>query len=286
MLLAVSSILASSGAPADATSARITEGGRNTWLAAFRRTAAVKSAHFDVTASIAISGHTTTLHISGEQTFHSATPRGRMVTTTERRPGLTDTYLLTDEAVFIKYGEGSGAALPGGAIWERIDLGRLRSIFHLKRPLLLLDGALGDADPAETLQLMSSAAVGRVRDIGANSAAGVPVTWYKGMVNLDSLLRREEGPLQRLVLHQSALHLTSPVVPVEIGVDRAGRVCEITETIGARRRAHGAVRKMIMHVSMHLSDFGQPVVVQAPPASEVYVTPISVLREAAATLGI
>ncbi len=144
--------------------------------------------------------------------------------------------------------------LPDGKTWVKVDL--QRSLKKLGVNLAKLGG--GESPTAALAQLRGSK---DAKKLGTETVDGVQTTHYRVKVNLDAALARAT-PKQRQAVQQllraareDGVDVTPTKVDVWIGDD--GLVRRLTEKLGT-----------VGTVTMTFSDYGAPVQIEAPPASE------------------
>ena len=145
--------------------------------------------------------------------------------------------------------------LPAGKEWVKLDLGRLAQ----QRGIDL--SSLASASPTPTSALEYLRGAGKVEKLGSDTVGGVSTTHYRVRVDLQRAAARSSGStrvsLQRVIQTTGVKSL-----PVQVWIDGKNYIRKVVYSQGS-----GGGRTV--KVSMELHDFGNPVTVKPPPASEV-----------------
>jgi hypothetical protein len=165
-------------------------------------------------------------------------------------PDVTYEARMVDGVVYMNIGSAlAGASLPDGMKpWIKVDpssVGVSRS---------QLDQSQNPADLLESLK-----GVADIREVGHDTVRGVDTTEYAGTVDLAKALDRAGSDVRSRL--QKALSAMETSVPVKVWVDDEG--------LPRRMQMDISVQGMSMSMTMEFYDYGTPVDVAAPPASEV-----------------
>lgn len=142
-----------------------------------------------------------------------------------------------------------------GKTWLKADVGKLAANAGVDLGRLLR--TVESQDPAKALQLLQS--VGTVSKSGTATLDGVDTTEYSGTIDVQKAAAAL-GPAESKLLAQSKV--TS--IPVEVWIGSDGLVRRMHTTLSAS--AHGM--QAVSDLTLSLSDFGTPVTITPPPASQ------------------
>lgn len=178
--------------------------------------------------------------------------------------GVTERYIAPK--AYIKLSSGIGPALPHGKTWIEVDSSRLPS------------GAASSLGPfgavagnPKSLLTSLTAIASSERKLGTSTIRGVPVTGYQ--LNIDPAKVEARIPsAQRKSVGQLAQGLGKGTLPVDVYVDGQNLLRRVQVAIGLPHSATGTLHLpagLRLTVTMDFYDFGVPVNVTAPPASQV-----------------
>ncbi len=165
-----------------------------------------------------------------------------------------------DETVYIRMP--LFAALFGASTaWISFDSGE-------SNPLNDLSGA-GQLDPGELLTMLT--ALDAIEETGAETVRGVETIHYSGVLDYDTLLQTlAAAEYQTLQAEHGASFFAGLNAPIELWVDDDGLVRRFTLTLDlAELGADVAAEIGLASVDVEFFDFGEPVLVNAPPPDEV-----------------
>ncbi len=139
----------------------------------------------------------------------------------------------------------------------------------------------GSVNPADVLGYLQG--VSQLTKVGTEAIQGVQTTHYRGTVSLDKLAGRLSGQAKSAYRQiEAKLHTTT--VPIELWVDSRGRAVQVrtqvpepatttTTASGASSTSRSSTTAPAtigtVTTTVDYSDFGVPVHVSAPPASQV-----------------
>ena len=225
--------------------------------AAVANTAATTS-RVTVSTTLSSPGMTTTITARGE--FDYAHPRGVL-----RMGGLAfggEEVRYLPPQLYVKFAHAPGAPFPKGKVWVEISLPSRAAGGAL--PFLPLGNV--NASPMDLLSALTAIA-SKVTDLGPATIRGVAVTHYRVSVDL-AKAEAHQRPRARAEFHSFASSLDSATLPVDVWVDGQARVSRIAISLPM---PHGSGMPAGFRVSEAVDyyDFGVPVQVSAPPASQV-----------------
>ena len=225
--------------------------------AAVANTAATTS-RVTVSTTMSSPGTKTTITATGE--FDYAHPRG-VLRMGGPAPGGEEVRYLPPR-LYVRLPDAPGAPFPRGKAWVGMSLPGHAADEGL--PFLPLGNV--DANPMDLLSALTAVA-SKVADLGPATIRGVAVTHYRVSVDLAEA-EAHQRPQARAEFHSFASSLGSATLPVDVWVDGQARVSRIAISLPM---PHGSGMPADFRVSAAVDyyDFGVPVQVSAPPASEV-----------------
>jgi hypothetical protein len=177
--------------------------------------------------------------------------------------------LLVDGHAYMKMPNAVLGGLLGGGKWfEMPNLGDANSALP----------GLGQSDPSQFLAYLEGVSAG-VKKVGSETIRGVDTTHYSASIDLRKAEARADVPES---LRDEMKHLfgdsngPAATVPADVWVDNDGlaRRIELQLDFGDLAPVDAEAGDLpTMTISMDLYDFGVPVHVEAPPASEVAELP-------------
>lgn len=226
--------------------------------AAVAHTAATTS-RVVVSTTMSSPGTTTTITATGE--FDYAHPRGVLRTGSGLGLGREEVRYLPPQ-LYVKFAKAAGAPFPKGKTW--VELSMPSQAAGGSVPFLPLSNV--NASPMDLLSTLTAIA-SKVTDLGPATIRGVAVTHYRVTVDL-AKAEAHQLPQARAEFHSFASSLGSATLPVDVWVDGQARVSRIAISFPM---PHGSGMPAGFRVSEAVDyyDFGVPVQVSAPPASEV-----------------
>ena len=225
--------------------------------AAVANTAATTS-RVAVSTTMSSPGMTTTITATGE--FDYAHPRG-VLRMGGLAPGGEEVRYLPPR-LYVKFAGAPGAPFPQGKAWVETSLPGQAADGSL--PFLPLGKV--DASPMDLLSALTAVA-GKVTDLGPATIRGVAVTHYRVSVDL-AKAGAHQRPQARAEFHSFASSLDSATLPVDVWVDGQARVSRIALSLPMPHRP-GMPAGFRVSEAVDYYDFGVPVQVSAPPASDV-----------------
>ena len=166
-----------------------------------------------------------------------------------------------DETVYIRmplFAALFGASTP----WISFDAGE-------SNPLSDLSGA-GQLDPGELLAMLT--ALDAIEETGAETLRGVETVRYSGVLDYDTLLQTlAAADYETLKAVHGASFFAGLNAPIDLWIDNAGFVRRFTLTIDLAGAGLSGIAAEIgvASVDVEFFDFGEPVLVTAPPPDEV-----------------
>jgi hypothetical protein len=242
--------------------------------AAFTKTSAVKSARVAVTYQVLSGTATSSSGINergtGSGVINFATNQADL--TVNEPTGQSTEERLISNVAYVKLPPALTTTIP-----------QLRGKTWLRQPLSPTDGgALGfgtsgssPSNPTSILQLVSKVS-DSVSKVGTASVRGTPTTQYRATVNFTKAAAKQGVPATQIQTLEKVLGTNT--FPVDVWIDAQGAARRLQfqfplpEVTGSASGQSGKITE-----TLDLFDFGIPVTVQTPPASQVGQLPASSL---------
>jgi len=220
--------------------------------------AALTKAADDKTVHIkgAISGSTVNAAMDGDEQFGNSVELSMNLAMS----GTTISEVLVDNSIYLKIPQLSSEL--GGKPWAKIELSKLGSLGSSVQALL--DSAK-NTDPSAQLQPLLAS--GDVHKVGTDTVDGVQADHYAGTVD----------PATAFDSSQAAKNLTPAQIAQIKSLMKDSGVTQETIDVWVASSTNLPVRETIdmttkngpVKVDLHLSDWGKPITVTAPPADQV-----------------
>lgn len=178
--------------------------------------------------------------------------------------GLTE--LFVPPKVYVKLSAAEGSSLPKGKTWFAVSDAMLGGAGPAATALGPFGAFGGSADPADLLTSLTGIA-GSVKKTGTSVIRGAAVTRYRVNIDPAKAAARLSAP-QRASFRQFAAALGSGAIPVDVWVDGQNLVRRIRVALHVPAGS-GLPAGARLTESTDFYDFGVPVRVAAPPASQV-----------------
>jgi hypothetical protein len=232
-------------------------------LTAAARGTAAGTARIAETTTMRLGGMTVSYTATGE--FDFAHARG----TLSMSAPIGMTMLFLPPKIYLKLPGGAGSSLPTGKTWVALDtkgIGEAAAVPGL--------GTFGATSPADLLTSLTAIS-GSVKKLGTGSVRGVAVTEYQVTINPRKAARAARLPAaQRAGYQQFAASLGRNAMTAEVWVDNANLVGQVTLSMRlpaaiAAGSGSNLGKNSRMTETTDFYDFGIPVHLSAPPASQV-----------------
>lgn len=219
-----------------------------------------QSLRISVTVAVKSSGMSMSFAIKGAFDF----ARSRGILTVPAPIGMTELYIAPK--AYIKYSgaSASGMPLPHGKSWIEVDTAKMPDSSGALGPL----SATGN--PRQLLTSLAGIA-GSERRLGTGTVRGVPATEYQ--LNLDAGKTAAKVPaIERAGVRKFFKSLGNGSLAVDVWVDGQNllRRIQLSLRIPGGGGLLGISGKPRVTVTMDFYDYGVPVNVSAPPASQVF----------------
>ena len=159
--------------------------------------------------------------------------------------------------MYMKLPPGSGAQLPLGKEWLKLDLGKLGKTQGLDLSQLL---QLDQSDPSQALDFLRGAN-GDFHEVGSEQIRGEATTHYKGTIDLQQVAN--EAPAELRSQYERLFELSQQkTVPMDVWIGDDGLVHKVAFTQEIPNGGSVAIEE-------EFYDFGTDEQVREPPADEV-----------------
>jgi hypothetical protein len=228
-----------------------------TLSAAVANTAATSS-RVAISTTMSSPGMTTTFTATGE--FDYAHGRGELQMGAGLVPGGVEIRYLPPQ-IYVRIADAAGMAVPSGKSWIEITLPS-----QADGSLPFLPPGDVNASPMDLLSALTAVA-SNVTSLGSDTIRGVAVTHYRVTVDL-AKAEAHLQPQARAGFHAFAGSLNATMLPVDVWVDGGTSVRRLAVTL-PMPGGSGMPAGLRLSEAVDFYDFGVPVLVSAPPASEV-----------------
>jgi hypothetical protein len=167
----------------------------------------------------------------------------------------------------------TGGAAPSGAQWIETEIPAAGAG----------SSPLANSNPSDALQMLQGHAT-NVKKVGTALLGGVPTAEYQADFPVPS--NGQKGPLAQYV------EMTGQTsVPADVWIDRSDRVRQMAmsvvishlpssmSTTPQQAQQAAAQLPISLHMTVDISNYGQPVTVTVPPSSEVRQVPFNQLEQ-------
>ena len=226
--------------------------------AAVANTAATSS-RVAISTTMSSPGMTTTFTAAGE--FDYAHGRGVLQMGAGLVPGGVEIRYLPPQIYVRIAGDAAGMPFPSGKSWIEIQLPS-----QADGSLPFLPPGDVNASPMDLLSALAAIA-SNVTDLGSDTIRGVAVTHYRVTVDL-AKAEAHLQPQARAEFHAFASSLNATTLPVDVWADGQASVRRLAVSL-PMPGGSGMPAGLRLSETVDFYDFGVPVEVSAPPASEV-----------------
>lgn len=226
-------------------------------------TAQSGSAEVGIAGSITAGGQT--LPISGNGVIDMKTNGGRLSLSMTLPGAGAQTFdeIVTGTTFYIRMPQ-LAAKLPGGKQWVKVDLRAAGKSLGIDFGKVM--GA-GRQNPADMLRFLE--AVGSSHVVGTERIRGAPTTHYSAAIDLEKAADSLGDKQTAAALKQMYGSSGATTMPVDVWIDRAGRVRR--EHVSLSMSA-GATGPAGIDMTLEFIRFGVPVDLTAPPSDQVLDT--------------
>lgn len=225
---------------------------------------AANTAHGTSRVTVTVTMHSPGMSLTFSQTgaFDYAHSRGFL-----RAGAAADVFsqeVFLPPHVYLKLSGDSGPPLPGGKSWIDVNLA------HSDSPGLTMPGGFPGARQTSPSDMLSSlfGISTRVTQVGSATVRGVQTVHYRVLISL-AKARSKVRPSARAGFAAFAKAYGRSALPAQVWVDEQRRVRRITITLAVPKSPDAPAGAAVTQ-TVEFYDFGIPVRVSAPPASEVF----------------
>jgi hypothetical protein len=220
-------------------------GGGNVLAAAYHATQSANSAKIALNSTTGVGGKT--VHVNGHGVAQFKPPKLDLHISAA---GHKTEERLLDKTAYVKTSQGK---------WLKVDLSKLV-------------GRQGAAQsPTETLSYLRGAS-DQVTKLGPKTIDGTKTTGYKATVDLDKVASKESSSQAKKGIQHLEKLTGSHTLPIKVWIDGKHRV--VREKINLQLHARG--KNITSATTVTFTDYGTPVHVTKPPASQITSVPASI----------
>lgn len=194
----------------------------------------------------------------------SMTPTG----STSGTPPMDDIELVgSGLKVYFRYPPEIAGSMPGKKPWAMIDMQALGESQGMDIGAMSQLG--GGNDPSQILQFLSGVS-GTVETVGEEEVRGVNTTHYRADIDLDKAAEQAPKELRdgvRMSVEAMKAQLGATSLPMDVWIGEDGYVHRMGMKI---ETGEDAPQRFTMDMTMEFYDFGSPVSITVPDASQVY----------------
>jgi hypothetical protein len=219
-------------------------------------TAAAGTAEFGIAGSVTAAGQKVPISGSGALDMRNAHMRMSMSFPMPQIGSLEMQEIFDGDAFYIRFPDALAKQIPGGKSWVKMDLDSLGKTSGVDVKQLM---QANQSNPADMIKALKG--VGSSRLVGTENIGGAVAKHYRGEIDLNKAAERI--PDQKAADNVKQMFKSSGLssFPVDVWIDRAGRV--------RRERFSFSAPEMAMDMTIEFTRFGVPVDTTAPPADQV-----------------
>jgi hypothetical protein len=229
--------------------------------AAATKTAAAGTSSVEMTMDMEVMGTSIQMVGTGENDLDAQQSHMTMESTAGDLPGMGEFEVVTDGAkVYMKTPDGFPGIAAGDKPWTMLDATDMGGgAFGFGQP---------SGDASQFLDYLKGVS-GDIETLGTEEVRGVNTTHYKAMMDFEKVLDEAASQKEEMeaTLDQLKSQLGTTEMPIEIWIGDDGLLRRMTISFSTDGEAGDPSMKMSMSIEMF--DFGKPVQIEIPPASEV-----------------
>jgi hypothetical protein len=179
--------------------------------------------------------------------------------------------LFVSPNLYIQLPAADKSQLPTGKTWLSLDL---NTVTEAKLGASLSQLSSSWQESTQLLSYLQSVSTSGITTVGPATIKGVPTTEYKATVDLTKAAD-QKSPAAQAALKSLEAQLNATTMPVQVWLDGQGRVRQVTNQLQVTTNAQSNGSTTVPAASGSVSttvdyyDFGTPVTVQPPLASQV-----------------
>ena len=219
-------------------------------------TTAAGTAEFGIAGHVSAAGQTIPINGNGAIDMRNQRLRMSMAFPVPGFGSLKTDALLDGQSIYMHMPEALAQRIPLGKSWLKIDLGALAQGNGIDLGSL---SRSSQGNPADMLQALK--AVGSSRKVGTENLDGVATTHYRATIDPKKALDRIPDKQSAGALKQMLSNSGVSAIPIDVWVDRAGRV----RRESMKFSGNGAA----MDMTISFTRFGVPVDTTPPAPDQV-----------------
>jgi hypothetical protein len=238
--------------------------------AAYSQTVDAKTAKVTITESVTQSNSLPLRSsVSGQGSLDFNSGNGAL-TFSSPTGGSVSARLISPE-IYIQLPAADKAQLPAGKTWLSINL---NTVTEAKLGASLAQLSSSSQGPNQLLSYLQSVSTSGITTVGPATIKGVATTEYKATVDLTKAAD-QKSPAAQAAIKSLEAQVNATTLPVQVWLDGQGRVRQVSEQLQVSTISQSSGGTTIPAASGSISttvdyfDFGTPVSVQPPPASQV-----------------
>lgn len=171
--------------------------------------------------------------------------------------------VFADLIVYMKFPMMS-ELVPGSKAWISMDLQKMGEEAGMDFGSLMQSGG---NDPSQMLEWLRGVS-GDIEVVGEEEVRGAPATHYRGTIDLKKVLHHMAGEMRSQMessIDEMTETLGASTFPIDVWIDGEGRVVRMVQSFDFEK---GTAAGAFMTMTMDFFDFGTPVDIKVPPASQ------------------
>jgi hypothetical protein len=179
--------------------------------------------------------------------------------------------LFVSPNLYIQLPAADKAQLPTGKTWISLNL---NTVTEAKLGASLAQLSNSSQESTQLLSYLQSVSTSGITTVGPAAIKGVPTTEYKATIDL-AKVADQKSPLAQAAIKSLEAQVNATTLPVQVWLDAQGRVRQVSEQLQVSTNSQSSGGTTVPAASGSVSttvdyyDFGTPVTVQPPPASQV-----------------
>jgi hypothetical protein len=271
-LLIGATILAACGASGSAPGASKTTSSPKAVLSAYIQTLGGKTAMVSISVSVAekVAGKTTkAVSVSGTGLVDFSSGDGDLTFSSASTGKFTER--LISPVLYLQLPASDSAQLPPGKTWAAINL---NTISEAKLGQSYAQLTSSSQESTQTLSYLQGVSSTGIITVGPATIRGIATTEYKATVDLTKVAD-QKSPTEQAALKSLEVQSHTSTMPVQVWLDAQGRARQIAVQVQDSTTASSNTGSTTPTTSGSVTstvdyyDFGTPVDVSAPPASQV-----------------
>lgn len=256
--VAAAALLAGCGAGKSGSSLTTTKKVDSLAVVTAAQDASQKAGSAKMSMTMAMKAGSESFTLTGGGAFDYVKKLGQMTMTMPNPAGsgeLSFDTVITDTALYLKI-PGSNPAKP----WSKVDL--------TKQLGGSLSSLTSNSDPSSALEMLRGAK--SVTTVGKEQVRGTATTHYKAVIDINKAMAKQPAGVQaKLKSYEKLLGTQMTDLPIDVWIDDKGRPARFKMTMHIPASAQTGNEAVDMDMTIEMFDYGTPVTVTVPPASQV-----------------